>query len=157
MQKKSNVMKQFKVIKTEKDYRTTLAKLEKIFNAVEDSAANEAELLMILIQDFERKNYPVDAPTPVEAIKFRMEQLNLRQADLVKYIGSHSRVSEILNGKRSLTLNMIITLHKGLSIPLESLILNKPTAVKKKYAYSASANRSSIAREKKVDYSKKKK
>jgi HTH-type transcriptional regulator/antitoxin HigA len=156
MQKISDIMKELKAIKTEKDYQLALSRLEKNFDIQKDSTANKAEVLMILIQEYERKNYAIEAPTPIEAIKFRMEQMNLKQSDLLAYIGSRSRVSEILNGKRSLTLRMIIALHKGLHIPLESLILNTPVPEKRKKTYSTSPSRNSVVREKKAGYNKKK-
>jgi len=116
-------MNMLKAIKTERDYASALSSMEKIFDAKPGSREGlQAEVLMILISDYERMHYPVDAPTPVEAIKFRMEQLNLLQKDLALYLGSATRVSEVLNAKRQLTLNMIAALYNGLNIPLASRV-----------------------------------
>ena len=112
-----------KVLKTEEDYILALKRLEVIFDAPEDSKdGDEAELLTILIEKYENENYPIDAPDPIEAIKFRMEQMNLDKKDLAAIIGYKSRVSEILGRKRSLTLKMIRNLHDKLKIPYESLM-----------------------------------
>jgi len=122
MQIESNSMK-IKVLKTEEDYILALKRLEVIFDAPEDSKdGDEAELLTILIEKYENENYPIDAPDPIEAIKFRMEQMNLDKKDLAAIIGYKSRVSEILGRKRSLTLKMIRNLHDKLKIPYESLM-----------------------------------
>ena len=122
MQIKFNNMK-IKVLKTEEDYILALKRLEIIFDAPEDSKdGDEADLLTILIEKYENENYPIDAPDPIEAIKFRMEQMNLDKKDLAAIIGYKSRVSEILGRKRSLTLKMIRNLHDKLKIPYESLM-----------------------------------
>lgn len=122
MQIEFNKMK-VKVLKTEEDYILALKRLEVIFDAPEDSKdGDEAELLTILIEKYENENYPIDAPDPIEAIKFRMEQMNLDKKDLAAIIGYKSRVSEILGRKRSLTLKMIRNLHDKLKIPYESLM-----------------------------------
>ncbi|MEO5572860.1 MAG: helix-turn-helix domain-containing protein, partial [Bacteroidia bacterium] len=83
---------------------------------------DELEVLSILIDAYENKNYPIDFPDPIEAIKFRMEQLNLKQKDLAAVIGFKARVSEILNKKRKLTLNMIRKINEAFSIPTDILI-----------------------------------
>ena len=112
-----------KVIKTEKDYNEALNRFEKIFHApIESEEGDEAEILSLLIEKYEEEHYPIEAPDPVEAIKFRMEQMGMTNKDLAKIIGYKSRVSEIFNRKRKLTLNMIRKLHKELNIPYESLI-----------------------------------
>ncbi len=112
-----------KVIKTEAEYNQALTRLDGIFNAPVDSQeGDEAELLSILIEKYEDEHYPVESPDPVEAIKFRMEQMDLSIKDLAEVIGYKSRVSEIFNHKRKLTLSMIRNLHKKLKIPYESLI-----------------------------------
>ena len=122
MQIKFNNMK-IKVLKTEEDYILALKRLEVIFDAPEDSKdGDEADLLTILIEKYENEKYPIDAPDPIEAIKFRMEQMNLDKKDLAAIIGYKSRVSEILGRKRSLTLKMIRNLHDKLKIPYESLM-----------------------------------
>ncbi|WP_425389607.1 helix-turn-helix domain-containing protein [Ekhidna sp.] len=112
-----------KVIKTEKDYLAALKQLDELFDAEENSSDGEkAELLMILIEDYEERNYPVDPPDPIEAIKFRMEQSGMKNKDLAQVIGYKSRVSEILTKKRKLTLKMIRNLHDKMNIPYESLM-----------------------------------
>lgn len=112
-----------KVIKTEEEYNQALKRLEVIFDAPVDSQeGDEAELLSILIEKYEDEHYPIEAPDPIEAIKFRMEQLDMTNQDLAKIIGYKSRVSEIFNHKRKLTLNMIKNLHEKLKIPYEALI-----------------------------------
>ena len=112
-----------RVIKTEEDYNQALKRLEVIFDAPVDSLkGDEAELLSILIEKYEDEHYPIEAPDPIEAIKFRMEQMDMNNQDLAEVIGYKSRVSEIFNRKRKLTLKMIRNLHKKLKIPYESLI-----------------------------------
>lgn len=112
-----------KVIKTEEEYNQALERLEMIFDAPVDSQeGDDAELLSILIELYEDEHYPIEAPDPIEAIKFRMEQMNMNNQDLAEVIGYKSRVSEIFNHRRSLTLKMIKSLHKKLKIPYESLI-----------------------------------
>jgi len=98
-------------------------RLEVTFDAPVDSPeGDEAELLSILIEKYEDEHYPIEAPDPIEAIKFRMEQMDMNNQDLAEVIGYKSRVSEIFNHKRKLTLKMIRSLHKKLKIPYESLI-----------------------------------
>lgn len=112
-----------KPIKNEKDYEKTLKRVEKLWGAKENtSESDEFEILFTLIEKYEEENYPIPPPDPIEAILFRMEQMGLSKSDLAKYIGYKSRVSEILNRKRKLTLPMIRTLHKELNIPLEILV-----------------------------------
>ncbi len=112
-----------KLIKTEIDYQNALKRLEVIFDAIEEThEGDEAELLTILIEKYEEKHYPILPPDPLEAIKFRMEQNNMKKSDLAKIIGYKSRVSEIFSGKRKLNLSMIKKLHKQLNIPYESLM-----------------------------------
>jgi HTH-type transcriptional regulator/antitoxin HigA len=114
-----------KVIKTEKDYNDALKRFEKIFHAQIDSKeGDEAEILSMLIEKYEGEHYPIDAPDPIEAIKFRMEQMGMSNKDLAEIIGYKSRVSEIFSRKRKLTLNMIRKLHDELNIPYESLIMD---------------------------------
>ena len=97
-----------KPIKTESDYRTALKRLEVIFDAaIGTQESDEADVLGLMIDDYEKKHYPIDAPDPIEAIKIRMEEMQLKQIDLVDEIGGKSRVSEILNRKRKLTVEMI--------------------------------------------------
>ncbi|MEN9330965.1 MAG: hypothetical protein RLZZ94_55 [Bacteroidota bacterium] len=112
-----------KVIKTERDYQKALKRLELIFDAKKGSKeGDELELLSLLIDNYEKMRYMIDLPDPIEAIKFRMEQLGYKQKDLAEAIGLKSRVSEILNRKRKLTLDMIRKLHDVLGIPTEVLV-----------------------------------
>jgi HTH-type transcriptional regulator / antitoxin HigA len=112
-----------KLIKTEEDYQQALARLEVIFDAPVDSPeGDEAEILSILIEKYEDEHYPVGPPDPIEAIKFRMEQMDMNKSDLAEIIGYKSRVSEIFSRKRKLSLDMIRRLHEKLNIPYETLI-----------------------------------
>jgi HTH-type transcriptional regulator / antitoxin HigA len=114
-----------KAIKTEDEYNQALKRLERIFDAPADTAeGDEAELLSILIEKYEDEHYPIEAPDPIEAIKFRMEQMNMTNNDLAEVIGYKSRVSELFSRKRKLTLKMIKNLHEKLKIPYESLMSN---------------------------------
>lgn len=110
-------------IKNEQDYQNALKKLELIFDAKKETPeGDELEILSILIDQYENENFPIDMPDPIEAIKFRMEQMGLKQKDLVEIVGFKSRVSEILSKKRKLTLDMIRKLNVSLRIPTEVLI-----------------------------------
>jgi HTH-type transcriptional regulator / antitoxin HigA len=112
-----------KLIKTEKAYLKALDDLENLFDAKKGTKeGDELELLVLLIDQYELEKYPVDFPDPIDAIKFRMEQLGFKQKDLAKVLGLKSRVSEILNKKRKLTLEMIRKLSELLSIPTDVLI-----------------------------------
>lgn len=95
-------------IKSESDYQKALERLEIIFDAPKGTPeSDEADILGLMVDDYENKHYPIEAPDPIEAIKIRMEELQLKQKDLVDVIGGKSRVSEILNRKRKLTVEMI--------------------------------------------------
>jgi len=110
-------------IKTEVDYRKALKRLETIFDAPIGSAdSDEADLLGLMVDEYEKKHYQIEAPDPIEAIKIRMEEMHLKQIDLVNEIGGKSRVSEILNRKRKLTVDMIRKLNRRLSLSPELLI-----------------------------------
>ena len=112
-----------KPIKTKKNYEQALARLEVIFDAKKGTTeGDELEILGILIDQYENEHFPIDLPDPTEAIKFRMEQLGYKQKDLAKAIGLKSRVSEILNRKRKLTIVMIRKLNATLGIPAEVLL-----------------------------------
>ncbi|PJR03524.1 helix-turn-helix domain-containing protein [Avrilella dinanensis] len=112
-----------KPIKTENDYIQALERLEQIFEAKKGTKeGDELEILGILIEKYENENFPIEMPDPIEAIKFRMEQLNYTQNDLADLIGLKSRASEILNRKRKLSLEMIRKLSSKLGIPSEILI-----------------------------------
>jgi len=117
-----------KVIKREAEYEAALARLDELLDAEPGTPeGDEFELWATLISTYEEEQFPIDLPDPIAAIRFRMEQAGLKQVDLVPYIGSASRVSEILRGKRSLSLSMIRKLHEGLDIPAE-VLLQEPGA-----------------------------
>lgn len=112
-----------KPIRSDDDLKASFKRLEKIFQAQAGTPAfDEMEVLVTLIEAYENKHYPIRAADPVEAIKFRMEQQGLTQKDLEPFIGSSGRVSEVLNHKRRLSLQMVKRLHDGLHIPYESLL-----------------------------------
>jgi HTH-type transcriptional regulator/antitoxin HigA len=112
-----------KPIKTKKDYAHALERLEIIFDAKKGTKeGDELEILGILIDQYENEHFPIDLPDPIEAIKFRMEQLGYNQTDLSEIIGLKSRASEILSKKRKLSLEMIRKLHEKLNIPTDVLI-----------------------------------
>ncbi len=112
-----------KQIKTKKDYQNAIARLEFIFDSKKGSPeGDELEILGILIEKYEDEHFPIGYPDPIEAIKFRMEQMGYNQSDLAKVVGLKSRASEILNKKRKLTLEMIRLIHHTLKIPTEVLI-----------------------------------
>ena len=114
-----------KPIKNEQNYTEALQKIESLMRAKPNTPQmDELEVLTTLVEAYEEKFYKIDAPDPIEAIKFRMEQEGLKQKDLVAIVGSKSRVSEVLNRKRKLTIEMIRSLHKHLHIPVESLFLD---------------------------------
>ena len=106
-----------RLIKTEADYQKSLKKLEEIFDAkIGTPESDTADILGLMIDEYERKHFPIEAPDPVEAIKIRMEELQLKQSDLADVLGGENRVSEILNRKRKLTLEMIRNLTKRLNL-----------------------------------------
>jgi HTH-type transcriptional regulator/antitoxin HigA len=112
-----------KPLKSKRDYNLAMARLEKIFDSkLGTPEGDELEILGILVEKYESARYPVDFPDPIEAIKFRMEQLGYNQNDLVNVIGFKSRVSEIMSKKRKLSLTMIRKLSSSLNIPTEVLI-----------------------------------
>lgn len=116
-------------IHTETDYKTALSRIEEIFDAKPGTPlGDELEVLGILVDEYEKRHFPIDSPDPVEAVKFRMEQLGFTQTDLAKLIGSRSRASEILSGKRALSLRVIRLLNEKLGIPAEVLIQEEPVA-----------------------------
>lgn len=120
-----------KPIKSEKDYRNALERLEVIFDAqINTKEGDEAEILSLLIENYENEHYPIEAPDPIQAIKIRMEELNMRQKDLVGIIGGKSRVSEILNRRKRLTVDMIRELERILQISASVLVNNYPLAPK---------------------------
>lgn len=112
-----------KPIKTEADYIEALSRLEVLFDAkVGTLESDEADILAILIDEYEKKNFPITAPDPIEAIKIRMEEMQLKQTDLIDVIGGKSKVSEILNRKRKLTVKMIRNLTVKLNLSPSLLI-----------------------------------
>jgi HTH-type transcriptional regulator / antitoxin HigA len=113
-----------KPIKTENDYEEALAEIEQLFDVKPGTIeADRLEILTTLVEAYENQHYAIPLPDPVEAIKYYLESRGLTRQDLEKYLGSRARVSEILNRKRSLSLEMIRRLHAGLGIPAEVLIL----------------------------------
>ena len=115
----------YKVIKTKKDYDAAMREIDKLMLLDPEKDTEDGdrlELLAFLISAYEEEHFPIGLPSPIEAIRFRMEQQGLTQRDLMPYIGSRSKVSEVLNGKRHLTLKMIRALHKGLHIPADVLL-----------------------------------
>ncbi len=117
-----------KILKTEQEYNEACERVYLLINSTENAIepnspeGEEMELLSLLIEKYEQENHQMKAPSPIEAIKFRMEQMNLKQADVAPIFGGKTRVSEVLNGRRTLTLKMITLLNRYLGIPLESLI-----------------------------------
>lgn len=112
-----------KPIKTKKDYRLALNEIRNLWDAEPGTpAGDKLDVLITLVEAYEKKHYPIDPPDPVEAIKFRMEQKGLRRVDLAPIMGGKNRVSEVLSRKKPLTLKMIRSLHNKIGIPYESLI-----------------------------------
>jgi HTH-type transcriptional regulator / antitoxin HigA len=110
-------------IKTEEDYQIALNRLEEIFDAqVGTPESDEADILGLIIDEYENKHYPIEAPDPIEAIKIRMEEMHLKQIDLVNEFGGKNRVSEILNKRRKLTVEMIRKLTTRLNLSASLLI-----------------------------------
>jgi HTH-type transcriptional regulator/antitoxin HigA len=120
-----------KVIKTTQEYDEACDRIYSLINNTEKAIepdspeGEELELLSLLVENYEQEHFPVGAPDPIEAIKFRMDQMNLKQSDIAPLLGGKTRVSEILNRKRRLTLKMITLLNRYLGIPFESLISGK--------------------------------
>jgi len=112
-----------KPIKTESDYQNALRRLNELFDSpVGSPESDEADILALLVDEYEKKHYPIDSPDPIEAIKIRMEELQLKQIDLVSEMGGKSRVSEVLNRKRKLTVEMIRKLTNRLNLSADLLI-----------------------------------
>ena len=112
-----------KMIKTEEDYQVALKRLDVIFDAAIGSPeSDEADILGLMIDEYEKKHYPIEAPDPIEAIKIRMEEMQLKQIDLADAIGGKSRVSEVLSRKRKLTVEMIRNLTTRLNLSPNLLI-----------------------------------
>ena len=114
---------QLKILKTKKDYLNALARLEEIFQATTNTKeSEEADVLALLIKEYEDKHYLIQAPNPLEAIKYRMEQQGLTNSDLANILGFKSRVTDLFNKHRKLNLSMVRKLHNKLNIPLETLV-----------------------------------
>lgn len=118
---------EIKLIKTEPDYRKALALLDKYFDApVGSKESDYADILALIVDEYEKKHYPIEAPDPIEAIKIRMEEMQLKQKDLATVIGGTNRVSEVLGKKRKLTLEMIRNLTVKLNLSPNILIKDYP-------------------------------
>ncbi len=118
-----------RLIKNEHDYQNALSRLDRIFDAPTGSAeSDEADVLALLIDDYENQHYPIEAPDPVEAIKIRMEEMQLKQKDIAPSLGGKNRASEILNRKRKLTIEMIRNLSEKLNLPVSLLIQDYKTS-----------------------------
>jgi HTH-type transcriptional regulator/antitoxin HigA len=116
-------LKYLRPIKTKKDYKRALTIVRKYFDAKPNTSEGTlVEILAILLEKYEDQHFAIEAPNPVEAIKFRMEQMGLTAKDLIPIIGRRSRVSEVLNRRRQLSIRMIRNLHREMGIPAESLI-----------------------------------
>ena len=116
-------LKYLKPIRTRDEYKAALSVLERLFDAKPDTVEGRfVEILAVLIEKYEESHFPIEAPTPIEAIKFRMEQLGWSNRELAVLLGGRNRVSEVLNQKRDLSLNMIRVLYKKMGVPAESLI-----------------------------------
>jgi HTH-type transcriptional regulator / antitoxin HigA len=112
-----------RAIKTEQDYEFVLAEIESLMDAQADTPdGDRLDVLTTLVEAYEAKHHPIDLPDPIEAVKVRMEELGLNRKDLEAIIGSRSKVSEVLSGKRSFSIAMIRRLHSALGIPAEVLI-----------------------------------
>ena len=112
-----------KPIKSEADYKLALKRLEDIFDSpIGTLESDEADIVGLMVDEYEKKHYPIEAPDPIEAIKIRMEELQLKQVDLIDEIGGKNRVSEVLNRKRKLTIEMIRNLTKRLNLSPDLLI-----------------------------------
>jgi len=112
-----------KPIKTEQDYKETLAEIDRIFDAKPNTPEGDyLDVLTTLVEKYEEDHYPIDSPDPVEALLYFMESRGLERKDLEKYIGTSNRISEVLNYRRSLSLKMIRRLHFELGIPAEALL-----------------------------------
>lgn len=142
-------MHYIKLIKNDQDHAAALARVSKLMDknlASGSKEADELDVLALLIERYEQEKFIIDKPDPIEAIKFRMEQLELLKKDLIPFIGSASKVTEVLNGTRQLSLNMIRKLSDGLNISVELLIrAPKPKVTTKKSAVKASAQKRSVA------------
>jgi HTH-type transcriptional regulator/antitoxin HigA len=114
---------EIKPVKTKKDYESALKEIERLFDATPGTREGDRlEVLATLVEAYEEKHHPIAPPNPIDAIRYYMESRGLTRSDMEQFIGSRARVSEVLNRKRALTMEMIRNLHKGLGIPAEVLI-----------------------------------
>ncbi len=117
-----------KILKTKQEYNEACERIYSLINSSENDIepdspeGEEIDLISLVIEKYEQEHHQLEAPDPIEAIKFRMEQMNLKQTDIAPLFGGKTRVSEVLHGKRTLTLKMITLLNRYLGIPLESLV-----------------------------------
>ena len=126
MQRKSKM--QLKILKTEKDYDKALNRIDELMELnpkLGTPESDELEILALLVEKYEELNWNIETPDPIEAIKYRKEEMNLKQKDLIPYIGNKSKVSELLNRKISLSLSMVRNLSNALHIPVETLVKYK--------------------------------
>jgi HTH-type transcriptional regulator/antitoxin HigA len=124
MKNLAQIRSELKPISSEKTYREYLGIIDSLVDCLENSPEEELlELVSILVENYESRHYPIEAPDPLEAIKIRMEEQGLKRKDMVSYFGSASRVSEVLNRKRPLTLEMMRKIHIGLGISAETLLM----------------------------------
>jgi len=113
----------YKIIKNEEEYETALSRIDELMDAAPNSSeGDELELLTTLVEIYEKKEHPIALPDPIEAIKVRMDEMGLKQKDLIPFIGSRSKVSEVLSRQRPLSISMIRKLHEGLRIPADVLL-----------------------------------
>ena len=118
-----------KILKTEEEYNEACKRIYNLINSTyypilpDTPEGEEIELLSLLVENYEHEKFRLEAPGAIDAIKFRMDQMNLKQSDIAPLFGGKTRVSEVLNGKRALTLKMIVLLNNYLGIPLESLVI----------------------------------
>ena len=123
MQRKSKM--QLKILKTEKDYDKALNRIDELMELnpkIGTKESDELEILVLLVENYEELNWNIETPDPIEDIKYRMEEMNLKQKDLIPYVGNKSKVSELLNRKISLSLTMVRNLSQALHIPVETLV-----------------------------------
>lgn len=112
-----------KPVRSEKDYRYALSQIDRLWDAKPGTSEGDSlEILATLVEAYEQKHCPILPPDPIEAVKFRMEQMGLKNSDIAPYLGGQNRVSEILHRKRPLTVKMLRSLHRHLKIPAESLL-----------------------------------
>jgi HTH-type transcriptional regulator / antitoxin HigA len=122
-------------IRTKADYEAALARVWKLMDAKKDTPeADELDVLSTLVEAYEDRRFPMDLPDPIEAIKFRMEQQGLTRKDLEPIIGTRTRIAEVLNGRRNLSIGMIRRLHEKLGIPAEVLIQSPRPSRRRKHA-----------------------